>query len=189
MGDLNYWHDKTFERPFEIMHLRYNYLRIRYKTYSNWYAGSKRSPHFHFAFWGRAIRWVVWIDPPSQGNRRMSAYKHSPDTVSRWIYVHPTTFFCGKITLCRSKYCLELSAARERLEISGQPFHLSTKSIGIFSFKIYQLPSHFWRFCFSHFTTKILRLVFKKKGPQKISVKRQYVPWNFLRKVRLLNVL
>ena len=131
----------------------------------------------------------MWIDPPSQSNRRMSAYKHSPDTVSRWIYVHPTTFFCGKITLCRSKYCLELSAARERLEISGQPFHLSTKSIGIFSFKIYQLPSHFWRFCFSHFTTKILRLVFKKKGPQKISVKRQYVPWNFLRKVRLLNVL
>ena len=39
-------------------------------------------------------------------------------------------FFC-KVTVRRSKYCLEISKVREGLKMSGQPFH-SPKIFGVF---------------------------------------------------------
>ena len=60
---------------------------------------------------------------------------------------HPTTVFC-KLSVLRSKYCLEFSIAWGRLKKFRWPFHSGT------IFEVYLINSlyHFLKLNFSHFT-------------------------------------
>ena len=80
------------------------------------------------------------------------------------------TFFGkhGKINVQRGKYCLEISEARKRVEISGLPFH-SSMILAEFSSNL-RMDIVVFRFYYQDIVINIV------KGLLKISVLRQNVP-------------
>ena len=81
---------------------------------------------------------------PIQPKSRFGNVNHVYGWTSRKIIAdmiiqgHPTTTFC-KISVRRSKYCLEFSITWGRLRISRWPFH---------SWTIFEFPTIFWRLIF-----------------------------------------
>ena len=74
---------------------------------------------------------------------------------------HPTTVFC-KISVRRSKYCLEFSITLGRLKISRLLFHSGT------IFEAYLIPYDFLKFNFLHFTPQVRLFFVQKRKPKSV---------------------
>ena len=82
---------------------------------------------------------------------------------------HPTTVFC-KISVRRSKYCLEISITQEKLKISRW-LVIFSKVFRVLLLTSLRLCYEFLWFGFSHFTPQNMAIVRRKRTPKIFGLK------------------
>ena len=112
------WDMETSVYPLDNKHRRNDFAAMLNLLYITW-SGIGQSDIFRQ--WTRRRNLLVTLAQYTVTHFRSSSTKSSSGFLSSLIQGHPTTGFC-KLSVQRSKYCLEFFVTWGRLKISGLSF-------------------------------------------------------------------